>query len=94
VINSSLQGIIEAARSLENIGVVYGPATASRACSRGVARSVGPGRRRGVAATLHAAAGSIGTCRYKLKKGQDEDFQRVIDVLRATKWAIFCTSAA
>ena len=29
------------------------------------------------------AAGSIGTCRYKLKKGQDEDFQRVIDVFRA-----------
>jgi 6-phosphofructokinase 1 len=28
-------------------------------------------------------AGSIGTCRYKLKKGQQEDFDRVIDVLRA-----------
>ena len=29
------------------------------------------------------AAGSIGTCRYKLKEGQDEDFKRVIDVLQA-----------
>ena len=29
------------------------------------------------------AAGSIGTCRYKLKKGADEDFARVIDVFRA-----------
>jgi len=29
------------------------------------------------------AAGSIGTCRYKLKDGQDEDFERVIEVLKA-----------
>ena len=29
------------------------------------------------------AAGSIGTCRYKLKKGQDLDFERVVDVLKA-----------
>ena len=29
------------------------------------------------------AAGSIGTCRYKLQAGQKEDFERVIEVLRA-----------
>ncbi|HNR33285.1 MAG TPA: diphosphate--fructose-6-phosphate 1-phosphotransferase, partial [Candidatus Hydrogenedentes bacterium] len=29
------------------------------------------------------AAGSIGTCRYKLKKNQTEDFARVIDVMKA-----------
>ena len=29
------------------------------------------------------AAGAIGTCRYKLKDGQDEDFERVIEVLKA-----------
>ena len=29
------------------------------------------------------AAGSVGTCRYKLKPGQDEDFARVVDVFRA-----------
>ena len=29
------------------------------------------------------AAGGIGTCRYKLKKGQDLDFERVVEVLRA-----------
>jgi 6-phosphofructokinase 1 len=29
------------------------------------------------------AAGSIGTCRYKLKKNQTEDFKRVIDVMKA-----------
>jgi len=29
------------------------------------------------------AAGAIGTCRYKLKAGQDEDFERIIDVMKA-----------
>ena len=29
------------------------------------------------------AAGSIGTCRYKLKPAQTEDFERVIDVFKA-----------
>lgn len=29
------------------------------------------------------AAGAIGTCRYKLKARQEQDFQRVIDVLKA-----------
>ena len=29
------------------------------------------------------AAGGIGTCRYKLKQGQDLDFERVVDVFRA-----------
>ena len=28
-------------------------------------------------------AGSIGTCRYKLKKHQEEDFERVVEVLKA-----------
>ena len=35
------------------------------------------------------AAGSIGTCRYKLKQGQDEDFERVLDVLRAHRVGYF-----
>ena len=29
------------------------------------------------------AAGGIGTCRYKLKQGQDEDLERVVKVLKA-----------
>ncbi|HMB01042.1 MAG TPA: 6-phosphofructokinase, partial [Spirochaetota bacterium] len=28
------------------------------------------------------AAGAVGTCRYKLKKGQDEDFERVLEVIK------------
>jgi 6-phosphofructokinase 1 len=35
------------------------------------------------------AAGSIGTCRYKLKESQREDFARVIDVLAAQRVGYF-----
>ena len=35
------------------------------------------------------AAGSIGTCRYKLKANQQEDFKRVIDVFKAHKVGYF-----
>ena len=35
------------------------------------------------------AAGSIGTCRYKLKANQNEDFKRVIDVFKAHKVGCF-----
>ncbi len=29
------------------------------------------------------AAGAIGTCRYKLTEGQDEDFERIVEVIKA-----------
>ena len=35
------------------------------------------------------AAGFIGTCRYKLKETQEEDFERVIEVFKAHKIAYF-----
>lgn len=35
------------------------------------------------------AAGAIGTCRYKLKDKQTDDFQRVVDVLRAHNIGFF-----
>jgi 6-phosphofructokinase 1 len=84
VINSSLQGIIEAARDAATIGAVYG----ARHGIEGVLKeelldlSVQP-REEVALLRFTPAAGSIGTCRYKLKKGQDEDFQRVLDVLQA-----------
>ncbi|NQU20272.1 MAG: diphosphate--fructose-6-phosphate 1-phosphotransferase [Candidatus Nealsonbacteria bacterium] len=84
VINSSLQGIIEAARDLDSIGTVYG----ARHGIEGVLKeelidlSAQPPEEVSLL-RFTPAAGSIGTCRYKLREGQDEDFQRVIDVLRA-----------
>ncbi len=84
VINSSLQGIIEAARDLQTIGTVYG----ARHGIEGVLKeelldlSAQPPEEVGLL-RFTPAAGSVGTCRYKLKTGQDEDFSRVIDVFRA-----------
>ena len=84
VINSSLQGIVEAARDLGPIGTVF----AARHGIEGVLRedlldlSGQPAEEIGLL-RFTPAAGSIGTCRYKLRPGQDEDFQRTLDVLRA-----------
>jgi len=84
VINSSLQGIAEAARDLGAIGTVYG----ARHGIEGVLReelldlSAQPAEEVSLL-RFTPAAGSIGTCRYKLKSGQDEDFERVIEVFKA-----------
>jgi 6-phosphofructokinase 1 len=83
VINSSLRGVIEAAREFDNIGTVYG------ACHgiEGVLKeelldlSVQPDDE--IALLRYTpVAGSIGTCRYKLKSHQQEDFERVIEVMK------------
>jgi len=84
VINNSLRGIVETARELTEIGTVYG----ARHGIEGVLKeelldlSVQPAEE---IALLRCtpAAGSIGTCRYKLKPAQTEDFERVIEVFRA-----------
>jgi 6-phosphofructokinase 1 len=84
VINSSLRGVIEAARNSDRIGTVYG----ARHGIEGVLKeelldlSVQPPEE--VALLRYTpVAGSIGTCRYKLKEHQREDFDRVIEVFRA-----------
>lgn len=84
VINNTLRGIIETARSLAEIGTVYG----ARHGIEGVLKeellnlSEQPEEEIGLL-RYTPAAGSIGTCRYKLKAGQDEDFERCIEVFRA-----------
>ncbi len=84
VINSSLQGIVERARDLAEIATVYG----GRHGIEGVLKeelidlSVQPASEIALLRTT-PAAGSIGTCRYKLKEWQDEDFARLLDVFKA-----------
>ena len=95
VINNTLRGIIEACRDLDTIGTVY----AARHGIEGVlkeelldlsAQSVDE-----VSLLRYTpAAGSIGTCRYKLKPNQQEDFERCIEVFRRTTSATSSTSAA
>ncbi len=84
VINNTLRGIIEAARDLAAIGTVYG----ARHGIEGVLKeelidlSAQPAEE--VALLRYTpVAGSIGTCRYKLKEKQQEDFERTIEVFKA-----------
>jgi 6-phosphofructokinase 1 len=84
VINSSLQGILTAARDTSAIGVVYGAVHGIEGVLKEEFLDLSAQPDDEIALLRFTpAAGSIGTCRYKLKKGQDEDFQRVIEVLRA-----------
>jgi 6-phosphofructokinase len=85
VINNSLRGVIEACRDLPDIfETVY----AAWHGIEGVLKeellnlSVQDPREIALLRTT-PAAGSIGTCRYKLRSGQEEDFERVIEVMKA-----------
>jgi 6-phosphofructokinase 1 len=84
VINSTLRGIIETARECDEIGEVY----AARHGIEGVLKeellNLSQQSAEEVALLRYTpAAGSIGTCRYKLKPNQLEDFKRCIDVFKA-----------
>jgi 6-phosphofructokinase 1 len=83
VINNSLRGIVETARELSEIGTVYG----ARHGIEGVLKeelldlTAQPAEEIALL-RFTPAAGSIGTCRYKLKPSQAKDFERVIEVFK------------
>lgn len=84
VINNSLRGIIEAARDLAPIGTVYGARHGIEGVLKEELLDLSAQPAEEVALLRYTpAAGSIGTCRYKLKANQLEDFERVINVFRA-----------
>jgi ATP-dependent phosphofructokinase / diphosphate-dependent phosphofructokinase len=85
VINASLQGVIEACADFpDRIGKVYAAWHGVEGIlteelmdmSRQPREEIGLLRKT-------PAAGYVGTCRYKLSAGQDEDFARIVEVLRA-----------
>ena len=85
VINNSLRGVIEACAQYPD---VFGKVYAGFHGVEGILReelldlTAQPPEEIALLRTT-PTAGSIGTCRYKLKSGQTEDFTRVVDVLRA-----------
>ncbi len=84
VINSSLRGIVEAARQFDGIGTVYGACHGVEGVLKEELLDLSAQSAEEIALLRFTpAAGSIGTCRYKLKPKQTEDFDRVIEVLRA-----------
>ncbi|HID75908.1 MAG TPA: diphosphate--fructose-6-phosphate 1-phosphotransferase [Planctomycetaceae bacterium] len=90
VINNSLRGIIEAAREYEQIGTVYGARHGIEGVLKEELLDLSAQSEEQVALLRTTpVAGSIGTCRYKLRERQTEDFQRVIDVFRAHQVGYF-----
>ena len=84
VINSSLRGIIEAASQFPSIGTVYGARHGIEGVLKEELLDLSAQPAEEVALLRYTpAAGSIGTCRYKLRPAQTEDFDRVIEVFRA-----------
>jgi 6-phosphofructokinase len=84
VINNTLRGIIEMARELPQIGTVYGARHGVEGILKEELLNLSDQPSDEVSCLRYTpAAGSIGTCRYKLKEQQPEDFDRVLQVFQA-----------
>src|SRR3954465_3370555 len=84
VINNSLRGIIEQARELSEIGTVYGARHGIEGVLKEELLDLTAQSSEEVSLLRYTpAAGSIGTCRYKLRPQQAKDFDRTIEVLKA-----------
>ncbi|MBN1679246.1 MAG: diphosphate--fructose-6-phosphate 1-phosphotransferase [Anaerolineae bacterium] len=85
VINNSLRGVIEACRERPDVfGTVYGGWHGIEGVLKEELLNLSIQDPREVALLRTTpTAGAIGTCRYKLKARQQEDFERVIDVMQA-----------
>ncbi len=85
VINSTLRGIIEMCKAMpDHFGSVYGGWHGIEGVLREelLDLSAQPEEEIALLSTT-PAAGSIGTCRYKLKAHQVDDFERIIDIFKA-----------
>jgi len=85
VINNTLRGVVESCRELpERFGTVYAGVHGIEGILREELLNLSAQDHEEIALLRTTpAAGSIGTCRYKLKKAQQEDFERVVEVLKA-----------
>jgi ATP-dependent phosphofructokinase / diphosphate-dependent phosphofructokinase len=85
VINSSLRGIIETCRMFpDKFGKIYGGWHGIEGILNEELLDLSVQKEEEIALLRNTpAAGSIGTCRYKLNDKQQKDFQRVMDVFKA-----------
>jgi len=84
VINSSLRGVIEAAREFDSVGTVYGACHGIEGVLKEELLDLSSQPEEEISLLRYTpVAGSIGTCRYKLKPHQQQDFERVIEVMKA-----------
>jgi 6-phosphofructokinase len=85
VINSSLQGVAETCMAMPDVfGTVYAGFHGIEGVLKEELLDLSAQDANEIALLRTTpAAGAIGTCRYKLKAHQQEDFERVIEVLKA-----------
>ncbi len=85
VINNSLRGIIEACRLFpDKFGKIYAGWHGIEGVLKEELLDLGAQDQEEIdLLRVSPAAGSIGTCRYKLKDHQEKDFERIIDIFRA-----------
>ena len=85
VINSSLRGVIETAKAFsDKIGTIYGGWHGIEGVLKEELLDLSCQADDEIALLRNTpAAGSIGTCRYKIKSNQLEDFDRVVEILKA-----------
>ena len=85
VINSSLRGVVEAAKCFpDKIGKIYAGWHGIEGVLKEELLDLSAQDEDEISLLRNTpAAGAIGTCRYKIKSNQKEDFDRVVDVLRA-----------
>ena len=85
VINSSLRGVIDTCKRFpETFGTIYAGWHGIEGVLKEELLDLSAQDEEEVALLRYTpAAGSIGTCRYKLKAHQEEDFDRVIAVMKA-----------
>jgi 6-phosphofructokinase 1 len=85
VINSSLRGVIDAAKAFpDKIGTIYGGWHGIEGVLKEELIDLSCQCEDEIALLRNTpAAGAIGTCRYKVKSNQKEDFERIIEVIKA-----------
>ena len=91
VINNSLRGIIEACREFPGkFGTIYGGYHGIEGILKEELLDISAQKDEEIQLLRTTpAAGSIGTCRYKLTSKQQQDFDRVIEVFRAHQVGYF-----
>jgi 6-phosphofructokinase len=85
VINSSLRGVIEACQAMPDVfGTIYGGYHGIEGVLREELLNLSAQSPQEIALLgTTPAAGAIGSCRYKLRAGQAEDFDRLLEVFQA-----------
>ena len=85
VINNSLRGVIDACKARpEHFGTIYAGWHGIEGVLKEELLNLSAQTEEEIALLRNTpAAGAIGTCRYKVKSHQEEDFDRIVEVLRA-----------